>query len=108
MANPVDPLDETIHTKARLGILVVLATEGPLDFPALRAALGLTDGNLSSHLRTLEEAGYVAIQKQFRGRKPSTRIRLTPTGREALETYLEQLARLIQQVLPDGRPRPPT
>ena len=102
MDNPLDQLDETIHTRARLGIMVMLASEGVLDFTYLREVLGLTDGNLSSHLKTLENAGYVSIQKDFRGRKPHTQVTLTQNGREALVNYLEKLERIIQGVLLDG------
>ena len=65
------------------------------DFNALKTHLATTDGNLSVHLRKLEEAGYVSIDKSFRGRKPVTAVSLTPNGREAFTQYLGALSGLI-------------
>jgi DNA-binding MarR family transcriptional regulator len=64
-------------------------------FPVLKAAIGASDGNLSVHLRKLEEAGHVVLDKAFDGRKPSTTIVLTDQGREAWIAYLDQLRELL-------------
>lgn len=89
-------IDEVIHGRIRLGIMAYLADAEVADFNELRAALEATQGNLSVHLRKLEDAGYVAIEKSFLGRKPLTRVRITPTGRAAFGAYLEAIAKLVE------------
>ena len=88
-------IDEVIHGRIRLGIMVYLADAETADFTELKTVLEATQGNLSVHLKKLEEAGYVAIDKRFIGAKPNTRVRITPAGREAFATYLEALGALI-------------
>jgi len=88
-------IDEVIHGRLRLGIMAYLSTAEAADFNELKARLQASDGNLSIHLRKLEEAGYVAIDKTFLGRKPLTRVRLTDKGREAFLTYLDAIEKLI-------------
>ncbi len=91
-------LDGLIHERARLGILSVLAVNDALSFNEIKRLLGLSDGNLSVHARTLEEAGYVECSKSFAGRLPHTEFRLTAAGRRALETYLAHMEALIHAV----------
>ena len=91
----IDQIDEVIHGRVRLGVMAHLASAEAADFGVLRTRLQTTDGNLSVHLRKLEEAGYVAIDKSFVGRKPLTRVRLTPPGRTAFLAYLDALSRLV-------------
>ena len=79
----------------RLGIMAYLADAEAADFTELKQILSATQGNLSIHLGKLEEAGYVAIDKSFQGRKPLTRIRITPAGRKAFAAYLDALGKLI-------------
>jgi DNA-binding MarR family transcriptional regulator len=90
-------LDKMIHERARLMILTHLATSGEREtgFTELRDSLGFTPGNLSVQLKTLEEAAYIRTEKRFVGRKPFTGVRLTPSGAEALESYLVELESLI-------------
>ena len=88
-------LDNVIHQRVRLGVVAALAAEEPLAFTDLKRLLDVTDGNLSVHLRKLEEAGYVSCDKSFRRRRPLTRYRLTPNGRGALEEYLSHMESLI-------------
>jgi DNA-binding MarR family transcriptional regulator len=95
----IDRLDEVIHGRVRLGIMAYLTSAGGADFNTLKAKLALTDGNLSVHLRKLEEAGYVAIDKSFVGRKPLTRVSLSEAGRAAFAGYLDAIAKLVE-----GRP----
>jgi DNA-binding MarR family transcriptional regulator len=71
---------------------------GACDFTTLKKQLGLTDGNLGAHLRVLEEANYIEIEKRFVGRKPNTVCRVTDAGREAFMAYLEQLEDVIRSV----------
>ncbi len=68
------------------------------DFVFLRNQTGLTDGNLSSHLSKLETAGYVDIEKRFKGKKPQTRLKLSTKGREAFEIYRKQMNRVLGRV----------
>jgi DNA-binding MarR family transcriptional regulator len=88
-------IDEVIHGRLRLGVMAYLANAEVADFNELKRALEATQGNLSVHLRKLEDAGYVVIEKSFLARKPLTRVRLTPAGREAFATYLSAIGRLI-------------
>ena len=90
-------LDDVIHGRMRLGIMAYLANAEVADFNQLKAALEATQGNLSIHLRKLEEAGYIAIEKSFLGRKPLTRARLTDAGRKAFADYLNAIARLLDE-----------
>jgi DNA-binding MarR family transcriptional regulator len=94
----VEGLDEVIHGRLRLGIMAYLAHAEAADFNELKGALNATQGNLSIHLRKLEDAGYVAIDKSFLGRKPLTRARLTEAGRKALAAYLDTLSRLVDDL----------
>ena len=80
-------IDRIIHEPARLMIAALLAAVEEADFQYLRMATGLTQGNLSTHLSKLEEAGYVAIEKTFRGKYPLTICRLTARGKEVLGNY---------------------
>ena len=96
---PVVPdLDPVIHAVARLRVTVALAALPPGDsitFPRLQELLGLTAGNLSTHLRKLEDAGYVVSEKTFRLRKPVTYVALTKEGRDAFTTYRAAVRALV-------------
>jgi DNA-binding MarR family transcriptional regulator len=96
--HPVERLDDTVHQRIRLGILAVLAEADAADFPYLRQALGVTDGNLSRHLSVLEEAGHVTITKTFEGKRPRTWVRATAQGREALAQEVAALRELLARV----------
>ena len=84
-------LDRVIHEPARLAIMTVLYGAGEADFLYLQRECGLTQGNLSSHLARLEEEGYVAVEKTFRGKYPLTICHLTRSGRTALESYAQKM-----------------
>lgn len=101
MAVPFDigKIDDVIHGRLRLGIVAYLASAEVADFNELKAVLEATQGNLSVHLRKLEDAGYVEIEKSFLGRKPLTRVRLTDAGRKAFAAYLDAMSKLV-----GGRP----
>ena len=90
-------IDDVIHGRLRLGIMAYLADAEVADFNQLKAVLQATQGNLSIHLRKLEEAGYITIDKSFLNRKPLTRARITAAGRKAFAGYLEAMARLIDK-----------
>jgi DNA-binding MarR family transcriptional regulator len=80
-------LDRTIHEPARLRILTILSAADSVSYNFLRTTLGLTNGNLGSHLDRLQNAGYIEVRKSFQGRMPHTDYTLTPRGREALGDY---------------------
>ena len=88
-----------IHAPARLMILAYLSVVESADFTFLKNQTGLTRGNLSSHLSKLEEAGYISVQKEFVERIPRTLIRLTEDGRQAIETYRENMRQVVDQLL---------
>ena len=90
-------IDQVIHAPARLTVLTYLYVVESADFVFLKNMTGLTWGNLSTHLSRLEEAGYVTIEKEFRGKKPHTMVRLTDKGRAAFREYKHNM----QQVLDD-------
>ena len=91
-----DALDRLIHERLRLGIVSALAVNDSLSFSDLKKLMKTTDGNLSVHARKLEEAEYITCTKSFAGRMPKTEYRLTPTGRRALERYLDHMEALIR------------
>lgn len=88
-------IDEVIHGRMRLGIMVYLADADVADFTELKTVLEATQGNLSVHLKKLEEAGFVAIEKSFRDNKPLTRVSITREGRQAFSVYLDAIGSLI-------------
>jgi DNA-binding MarR family transcriptional regulator len=89
-------LDRLIHERLRLGILSALAVNESLSFNDLKKLMQTTDGNLSVHARKLEEADYIACAKSFEGRMPKTEYTITPSGRRALERYLDHMEALIK------------
>ena len=93
----INALDDVIHGRVRLGVMAYLIGAGSADFAAIKAHLATTDGNLSVHLRKLEEAGYVTITKAFKDRKPLTTVTLTDPGRDAFVKYLESMAKLVSR-----------
>ena len=93
--NPM-ALDRLIHERMRLGILSAPAVNERMSFGDLKSLLRTTDGNLSVHARKLEEAEYVLCEKSFEGRVPKTEYSITPTGRRALERYLDHMESLIR------------
>jgi DNA-binding transcriptional ArsR family regulator len=88
-------IDEMLHSRVRLAIVAFLAGADTAEFAAVRRAIKTTDGNASVHLRKLEDAGYIAVEKRFVARKPQTLYRLTPTGRQALGDYVRHLETLL-------------
>jgi DNA-binding transcriptional ArsR family regulator len=94
----VDELDPVIHAQARLRIMAALSTlgaEGSISFPRLQELLDMTAGNLSTHLRKLEDAEYVDITKAHKGRTPVTYLGLSKRGRRAFEDYMDTLRTLL-------------
>ncbi len=93
----INRLDDAIHGRLRLGIMAYLMDAEAADFNELKALLEATQGNLSVHLRKLEEAGYIEIIKSFQGRKPLTRAHITAAGRKAFADYLDALSKLVER-----------
>jgi len=93
----VTNLDRLIHEPARLLIVTILSSIVSADFLFLQRETGLTKGNLSAHLSKLEEAGYVKIEKTFKGKLPLTVCKLTSAGQKALKAYRQQLQSFMDQ-----------
>jgi DNA-binding MarR family transcriptional regulator len=89
-------LDRLVHEPARLAILTILAAAEEVEFRYLEETIGLTRGNLSSHVSKLEEGRYLEVRKAFRAKLPVTSYRITPAGRSALEAYRRQLTKGLQ------------
>lgn len=90
-AEKFEPLDPVIHSQVRLAIMSILISVKQADFNFLKKATETTDGNLSTHLSKLEEAGYISVRKAFRGKRPLTTCALTEKGRTAFLRYLKAL-----------------
>ena len=93
-------IDRVVHEPARLAIMALLYVVESADFTFLMNQTGLSWGNLSAHMSKLEEAGYLAIEKSFKGRRPNTNLRLTPAGRSAFQSYRRSLKQMLDD-LPD-------
>jgi len=90
-------IDDIIHSRIRLAIMAVLVAVDEVEFIYLREKVKATDGNLSVHLKKLEDAKYISVKKSFAGRKPITHYKLTAAGRRAFEAYIDNLEKLIKQ-----------
>ncbi|MGN6553110.1 MAG: winged helix-turn-helix domain-containing protein [Verrucomicrobiota bacterium] len=96
-AEPFLQIDRVIHEKGRLGIMSMLAASPEVSFTELREALAMTDGNLTTHIRTLQEAGYVAVAKSYQNNRPLTTCSMTAAGRKAFTEYVNLLEQIVQQ-----------
>jgi len=90
-------LDKTIHEPARIAILTLLSVADKTDFLFLKNNTGLTQGNLSSHLAKLENAGYVEIEKTFKGKRPLTLIKISKKGKQEFNKYLRTLRKYVNE-----------
>ena len=97
---PFLQLDRVIHEKGRLAIMSMLAASPELSFTELRDTLNMTDGNLTTHIRTLQEAGYVSVTKSFQNNRPLTTCSMTSAGKKAFTNYINLLESIIQQNKP--------
>ena len=93
-------LDELLHSRIRLAAVSILVNVKEIDFPSLRNQVGATDGNMNAHLKKLELAGYISVNKHFEGRKPVTSYKLTAEGLEGFKNYVRTLEGFIR---PDDR-----
>ena len=94
---PFLQLDRVIHEKGRLAIMSMLGASPELSFTEIRDALNMTDGNLTTHIRTLQEAGYVSVTKSFQNNRPHTTCSVTAAGRKAFTNYINLLEAIVQQ-----------
>jgi DNA-binding transcriptional ArsR family regulator len=90
-------IDEHLHSRIRLAIVSILVGVEEIEFTALRDRVGATDGNMNAHLKKLEDAGYLAVKKQFVKRKPVTSYRLTAKGKDSFKKYVEILEGFIRR-----------
>ena len=97
---PFLQLDRVIHEKGRLAIMSMLGASPELSFTEMRDALSMTDGNLTTHIRTLQESGYVSVTKSFQNNRPHTTCSLTAAGHKAFTNYINLLEKIIQQNKP--------
>jgi DNA-binding HxlR family transcriptional regulator len=97
MKNPIENIQKVFESRIRLGIMSALMVNETLDFNALKELLELTDGNLASHLKALEQQQIIVVTKQFVGRKPSTTYKATGQGRELFRRHLAALEELIRK-----------
>lgn len=97
MKNPIGNLQKVFESRIRLGIMSALMVNDSLDFNSLKELLELTDGNLASHLKALEQQGIIVVSKQFIGRKPSTTYNATESGKDLFRKHLSALEGLISQ-----------
>ena len=95
MKNPISNLHKVFESRIRLGIMSALMVNDTLDFNALKELLELTDGNLASHLKALEQQEIILVSKQFIGRKPSTTYTATGQGKDLFRQHLAALEELI-------------
>jgi DNA-binding transcriptional ArsR family regulator len=98
--HPLTEIDRLIHEPARLMIMALLYVIESADFTFLMRQTGLTWGNLSTHMSKLEEAGYIEVVKEFKGKRPNTMLRLTAQGEEAFRQYRQQMRQVLDD-LPD-------
>jgi DNA-binding MarR family transcriptional regulator len=96
-AEPFLKLDRVIHEKGRLAIMSMLAASAELSFTEMRDALGMTDGNLTTHIRALQQEGYVSVAKSYQNRRSLTTCSLTPAGRKAFVEYIDLLEKIVRQ-----------
>jgi DNA-binding MarR family transcriptional regulator len=97
---PFLQLDRVIHEKGRLAIMSLLAASPALSFTELRDTLGMTDGNLTTHLRILQEEGFVALSKSYANKRPLTTCSLTAAGKKAFTGYIDLLEQIVRQNKP--------
>lgn len=94
---PFLQLDRVIHERGRLAIMSLLAASPHLSFTEMKGTLSMTDGNLTTHIRTLQQAGYVSVTKSFQGGRPLTTCSLTAAGKKTFAAYINLLEQIVNQ-----------
>jgi DNA-binding MarR family transcriptional regulator len=95
--NPFENLDKVLEHRVRLQIMSVLITNDGFEFNSLKEMLGITDGNLASHIKALEREKYLSVSKSFVDRKPNTKYKITERGRNAFKKHLDALEAVVKQ-----------
>lgn len=98
MNNPIENLNKTFDSRVRLGIMSTLMVNGQINFNDLKQLIGVTDGNLASHIKALEEIGYMKVNKGFIGRKTNTTYTITKLGERSFQQHLAALEKMIKGV----------
>lgn len=98
MKNPIEQLNKTFDSRVRLGIMSALIINESINFNELKELIEVTDGNLASHLKTLEDKGYIKVQKGFLGRKTNTTYLITKSGSQSFKSHLDALEKMIRSV----------
>jgi DNA-binding MarR family transcriptional regulator len=98
MKNPIENLNKIFDSRIRLGIMSALMVNDEVSYNELKELMQVTDGNLASHLKTLEDTGYVKMRKSFIGRKTNTTYTITKTGEKAFKTHIEALEKMIKNI----------
>lgn len=98
MKNPIEHLNKVFDSRIRLGIMSALLVNEEINFNELKELIQVTDGNLASHLKTLEESGYIKVQKGFIGRKTNTTYSVTKAGEKAFKSHLDALEQMIRSL----------
>lgn len=96
MSNPIEQLNKVFDSRIRIGIMSALMVTEEVNFNDLKALIDATDGNLATHLKTLEENGYIKVQKGFIGRKTNTLYSITKAGEKAFRAHLDALEKIIK------------
>ncbi|HEX5155347.1 MAG TPA: transcriptional regulator [Parafilimonas sp.] len=98
MKNPIENLNKVFDSRIRLGIMSALMVNASINFNDLKELINVTDGNLASHVKALEESGYIKVQKGFIGRKTNTTYSATKAGEKAFKSHLEALEQMIKNM----------
>ncbi len=98
MKNPIEHLNKVFDSRIRLGIMSALMVNAEVNFNELKELIEVTDGNLATHLKTLEENNYIKVQKGFVGRKTNTTYSVTKAGEKAFKLHLEALEKMIKSI----------
>ena len=98
MKNPIEALNKIFDSRIRLGVMSVLIVNDGVSFNELKQLLDLTDGNLASHLNTLEQAEYIKVTKAFVGKKTNTTYTITELGRQSFKQHLNALEKMIKAI----------
>lgn len=98
MKNPIQHLNKIFDSRIRLGIMSALAVNDEVNFNELKELIEVTDGNLASHLKTLEDNAYVKVEKGFIGRKTNTTYKITKVGEKAFRNHLDALEKMIKSI----------
>jgi DNA-binding MarR family transcriptional regulator len=96
MSNPIGQLNKVFDSRIRIGIMSALMVNEDVNFNDLKALIDVTDGNLASHMKTLEENGYIKVHKGFIGRKTNTLYSITKVGEKAFRAHLDALEKIIK------------